>query len=490
MTAWNEKGGNIRLHGYHSITAWLLLSIYGIQVCPFVDSLSTVEVMAPIGVILLLGAVLRYRVGRRWVAQAGVEQEVRRTLMLDLLLFVGAGVVVALFNTVTYAFPIESGLKVMLGFLTFGFFAALDLALDHEYRLPLQIKQENRSLLLADRFLPLAAKFSIFAAVSLLLVGSIFFLVINKDLSWLLQLGSEGNLVDARRSILLEFSFIITVLFAYLIRVILAYSRNMNHFLDHERSVLRKVTNGDLDCHVTLSTQDEFAYIGEHTNRMIDALKAGRDELLQTQSATILSLGALAETRDPETGAHLLRTQRYIRALATELAKDPRYSDELPAEVIELLYQSAPLHDIGKVGIPDNILLKPGPLDDREFHIMKGHPDLGVRAIKAAESHLGENSFLRIAREIAGTHHEKWDGSGYPQGLTGGEIPLSGRLMAVADVYDALISKRVYKPAFSHEKAMGIIIEGSGIHFDPVLVTVMERIEANIVDIASQYQDL
>jgi HD-GYP domain-containing protein (c-di-GMP phosphodiesterase class II) len=121
---------------------------------------------------------------------------------------------------------------------------------------------------------------------------------------------------------------------------------------------------------------------------------------------------------------------------------------------------------------------------------MKGHPDLGVRAIKAAESHLGENSFLRIAREIAGTHHEKWDGSGYPQGLTGGEIPLSGRLMAVADVYDALISKRVYKPAFSHEKAMGIIIEGSGIHFDPVLVTVMERIEANIVDIASQYQDL
>lgn len=214
-------------------------------------------------------------------------------------------------------------------------------------------------------------------------------------------------------------------------------------------------------------------------------------EVQTTRDISILALASLAETRDNETGAHILRTQRYVKALALELRKNPKYSDQLSDEVIDLLFKSAPLHDIGKVGIPDAILLKPGKLTDDEFTIMKTHATLGHDAILKAEADLGDQhtSFLRFAREIAYSHHEKWDGSGYPQGLSGESIPLSGRLMAVADVYDALISKRVYKPAFDHEKANGIILEGRGSHFDPDIIEAYQTIEDEFRQIAANYSD-
>ena len=214
-------------------------------------------------------------------------------------------------------------------------------------------------------------------------------------------------------------------------------------------------------------------------------------ELATTQDVTILAMASLAETRDNETGNHIRRTQHYIKVLAEELAKQPPYSEQLTAEIIELLYKSAPLHDIGKVGIPDHVLLKPGKLTDEEFMIMKGHPGLGLHAITTAEKLLGDRdtSFLRHARDIAYTHHEKWDGSGYPQRLKGEEIPLSGRLMAVADVYDALITKRVYKDAFSHEKAVEIIREGSGSHFDPAVVEAFERVVEGFREVAERFSD-
>jgi putative two-component system response regulator len=214
-------------------------------------------------------------------------------------------------------------------------------------------------------------------------------------------------------------------------------------------------------------------------------------EVQTTRDISILALASLAETRDNETGAHILRTQRYVKALALELRKNPKYTDQLGDDVIDLLFKSAPLHDIGKVGIPDAILLKPGKLTDEEFAIMKTHASLGSDAILKAEADLGDRdtSFLRFAREIAHSHHEKWDGSGYPGGLSGDEIPLSGRLMAVADVYDALISARVYKPAFSHEKAHGIILEGRGGHFDPEIIDAYLAIESEFRQIASDYSD-
>ena len=163
--------------------------------------------------------------------------------------------------------------------------------------------------------------------------------------------------------------------------------------------------------------------------------------------------------------------------------------NELREDAIDLLYKSAPLHDVGKVGIPDSILLKPGKLTDEEFVVMKTHAQLGADALEIAEARLGSNSFLRYAREIAACHHEKWDGTGYPRQLKGDDIPLSARLMALADVYDALISKRVYKPAFDHDKAKSIILEGDGSHFDPRVIEAFLSCENDFIDIAAEYKD-
>ncbi|WP_246293870.1 HD domain-containing phosphohydrolase [Desulfobacter latus] len=224
----------------------------------------------------------------------------------------------------------------------------------------------------------------------------------------------------------------------------------------------------------------------EHLEDLVDERTK---ELTLTQEATILSMASLAETRDPETGGHIKRTQNYIKILATHLQSHPKYSESLTDENVDLIYKSAPLHDIGKVGVPDYILLKPEKLSPAEFETMKLHTVHGRDALLAAEEKLGSNSFLRFAREIAYTHQEKWDGSGYPQGLKGEEIPVSGRLMAVADVYDALISRRVYKPPFSHNKAMCIIKQGKGSHFDPDMVDAFLMLESKIKLIAYDLAD-
>jgi putative two-component system response regulator len=203
-----------------------------------------------------------------------------------------------------------------------------------------------------------------------------------------------------------------------------------------------------------------------------------------------MAMASLAETRDNETGNHLKRTQNYIRALAMKLCDHPRFREFLTEDNIESLYKLAPLHDIGKVGIPDAILLKQGKLTLEEFEIMKTHPLLGGNAISAAESGLPTpNCFMHIAREIANSHHEKWDGSGYPLGLKGNEIPISARLMSLADVYDALISRRIYKEPFTHEEAVAHILLGRGIHFDPDVTDAFLAIQKEFRQIAEQYQD-
>ena len=212
-------------------------------------------------------------------------------------------------------------------------------------------------------------------------------------------------------------------------------------------------------------------------------------ELVMVQEATIESMSSLVETRDPETGGHIKRTQNYIRLLVESLKKRPRFRDFLDEESIDLLCKSAPLHDIGKVGVSDRILLKPGKLTDQEFDEMKKHTVYGRDALFSAEKKLGTISFLRWAREIAYTHHEKWNGSGYPEGLRGEQIPLAGRLMALADSYDALTSNRVYKAPLSHEKAVHIITEEKGSHFDPEIVEAFLEAKENFRQIALKYAD-
>ncbi len=213
-------------------------------------------------------------------------------------------------------------------------------------------------------------------------------------------------------------------------------------------------------------------------------------QLVALQDVTILALASLAETRDTDTGNHLRRTQHYMRVLGHSLMKHAGFSNFLRPEMVDILYKCAPLHDIGKVGIPDRILLKPGRYEPHEFEIMKTHPARGRDAIENAQVTAGEMlGFLEIAKEIVYSHHEKWDGTGYPLGLTGEAIPISARMMALADVYDALISPRIYKAGMSHEQAAQIIIMGRGLHFDPAVVDAFLDSSRDFQLIAARYAD-
>lgn len=215
-------------------------------------------------------------------------------------------------------------------------------------------------------------------------------------------------------------------------------------------------------------------------------------ELVVMQNFTIQCLAALTETRDSETGRHIERCQHYVKTLSNHLASNPRFSGILDEETVDLLYRSASLHDIGKVGVPDRILLKPGRLTIDEYQEMKKHTLYGREAIERAEHLYGSNvkdSFLKYGKVIAYTHHEKWDGSGYPEGIAGEDIPLFGRIMAIADVYDALICKRRYKPSFSHEESVEIITRNKGTHFDPTLVEAFLEVSEEFRNIARHLPD-
>ncbi|MES2088357.1 MAG: two-component system response regulator [Pseudomonadota bacterium] len=228
----------------------------------------------------------------------------------------------------------------------------------------------------------------------------------------------------------------------------------------------------------------------DHNARLSTELDERMVQLDRLRESTLFVMISFAEFRDEDTGNHVKRTQEYVRVLATYLWEQQRHLDVLNPETIALIAKSAPLHDMGKVAIPDNILLKPGKLTVPEFEVMKGHPLHGWEMLRRAAQRMGDDTdFLTFAMEIARSHHEKWDGSGYPDQLAGDQIPLSARLMAVADVYDALISRRPYKEPMSHEMAKSYIESNSGAHFDPEIVRAFLALQHRIIEIAKQWQD-
>jgi len=206
---------------------------------------------------------------------------------------------------------------------------------------------------------------------------------------------------------------------------------------------------------------------------------------VELQNAVMKTMAELVEGRDNITGGHIERTQNYLRILIEALSKSDRYKDEISSWDIELILQSAQLHDVGKIAIDDSILRKPGKLTEEEFEKIKVHTIFGEEVIQKIKKSTSEHAFLEQARILASTHHEKWDGSGYPMGLKGSEIPLQGRLMAIADVYEALISDRPYKKAFSHEQAVAIIKCDSGKHFDPLLVDLFLNVSDEFNKVAA-----
>lgn len=219
-------------------------------------------------------------------------------------------------------------------------------------------------------------------------------------------------------------------------------------------------------------------------------IKAG-ERILNSQSKDIVifALAKLAESRDEDTGNHLERVSHYSKFLAEAIMDGPNQPPDLDRMMIDNIFLTSPLHDIGKVGIPDYILLKPGRLDDNEFDIMKSHSEIGYNTLSEALQKAPQAGYLRIAAEIALHHHEKYDGSGYPDGLKGDEIHLASRIFALADVYDALVSKRPYKEPFTHDRARHIIIEGRGSHFDPLVIDAFLKCEQSFVEIHEKYND-
>ncbi|MFW5798427.1 MAG: response regulator [Planctomycetota bacterium] len=263
-------------------------------------------------------------------------------------------------------------------------------------------------------------------------------------------------------------------------------------------------------------TQEAYVYVlmltcKEGSNNIIEAMDAGVDDFitkpvgvaellarircgqrvlsLESREMVIFSMAKLAESRDPETGSHLERVREYSRRLSEQLRQEGKFPETVTPGFVRMIHLTAPLHDIGKVGIPDCVLLKPGRLDDHEFGIMKTHAAIGARTLQAALKEYPEAEFLRMAVDIAWCHHEKVDGNGYPRRLAGEAIPLCARIFALADVYDALVSKRVYKEAFSHDVALGIIRDGSGTHFDPTLVDSFMACNKDMLKIHHRFAD-
>ena len=214
------------------------------------------------------------------------------------------------------------------------------------------------------------------------------------------------------------------------------------------------------------------------------------DSSLSAMGVAAFAMVTLAGMRGSDTGKHLLRVQHYVQILAERLQAHPRFAADLTASYLQVLFQWVPLHDLGTVGVPDRILLKPSSLTPDEFEIIKTHTTLALDALVSAEQTLGiPLGQLEIAKELAYSHHEKWDGSGYPQGLVGEKIPLSARLMAIADVYDALISDRVYRAGMPHDQAVGIIFQGRDSHFDPDMVDAFIEIQDDFHAVAQRFSD-
>jgi len=238
----------------------------------------------------------------------------------------------------------------------------------------------------------------------------------------------------------------------------------------------------------SLKTKQLHDELVAHQRELAARVEERTRQVVRTQRVTVFSLAKLAESRDNETGDHLERMRAYCRELADELLTGGAFPDKMDAQFVDEIYHSCPLHDIGKVGIPDMILLKPGKLTPAEFEIMKTHPTIGGNTLSAADQEVGDSSFLDMGRDIAYAHHEKFDGTGYPRGLSGEDIPVSARIAALADVYDALSSKRPYKEPFSHEKSKAIILEGRGKHFDPRVVDAFLARESAFIATRNEYQ--
>ena len=469
----------------HYLIALFVMGGYSGRVCPMVDVLPSFTWFLHLGLLLVLIRGVRFGLNGLVLARVAPVWQVLTQFFMDALLLSTAGYVMSLDSGTGIGWTVELG----CGFSILGFFIGADLALIHNRRMAL--KNGEGLFTFTAHFVSAPQKLVLLSIISLSSVMATLFFVFSNDLFWLVGL-PPYRMAAARDAVIFNQGFILSVLMAYTMNIILTYARNVRLFLEMEIQTLAEVADGNYETRVPVVFNNELGVIASYTNRMILGFKEQTLMVERLRDVIINSMASLAETRDNETGSHIRRTQYYVKVLAETLATFPEYQDVLDATAIDLLYKTAPLHDIGKVGVPDAVLLKPGPLNDVEFAVMKQHTGRGEDAIRQAERLMGpgaDTSFLKWAADIAGGHHEKWDGSGYPRGLAGEAIPLAARLMALADVYDALRSKRVYKKGRSHGEARKTILEGRGSHFEPLVVDAFLVCEKRFVGISTCFED-
>lgn len=460
----------------HYVFSIAVMGIYGGAVCPFIATLSVVGWLVLLAVVFGFALSVRLALDKHLLSRLPYESQTRTQFFLEMALFFAAGLVITIYNMAFHDFPAGSGAKMILGCMALGFFASADLALERERKISEALARAGREIWLDEKYFPLTVKFSLVAIATVVIMTAVTYLMIAKDLWWIVREVGPDRLLFARRAVLGELVFVGGVILAEIINLITSYSHNLKLFFGNQNSALIAVAGGNLQIRVPVGTQDEFGVMASYTNKMIADLDERNRALRETQLEIVKRLGRAAEYRDNETGLHVIRMSLF----SAHLGKAAELSDE----ECEMLLQASPMHDIGKIGIPDHILLKPAKLDDKEWEIMKTHTEIGKEILKGSKSPL-----LKMAEAIAITHQEKWDGSGYPRGLKGEAIPLVGRICAICDVFDALTSVRPYKKAWSVEEAMALLEKESGKHFDPELVPLFKQVLPKILEIKEKYSE-
>ena len=463
----------------HYVVACLIVSLYGYAVCEFIDGLPISYWAGTLVPVLAVVWLTRTWISR-YVSRLPLDRQPALAMAVETASFTMAGLILGSINTYVHGFPVASGLKAAVGFMAVGVFAGVDQAM---IRVILRFDQGGLQRPIRDVSASLAIRIGIAGGV---VMG--FAIVIAALLAARIMESGLDHTVS-KTQLAIEFLFVFVVFLAYLANLGHSYGRIVQRGLAEQMTALAQSRSGLGKTRAVVGTNDEIGLVATEINFLLDALSQAETETVRAHEATIRGLVSLAGARDNETGDHLRRTQLYLECIARQLALDPAYRANLSDETITRMIAAAPLHDIGKVAIPDAVLRKPGKLDAAEFEVMKTHVNEGIAVIDKVTREVGVTPFLAMARDIIAGHYEKFDGSGYPRQLKGQEIALAGRIMAVADVYDALRSQRVYKPALSREAAREIILAGAGSHFDPVVVAAFLLVEPAIDRIATELMD-
>ncbi|MBT3416242.1 MAG: HD domain-containing protein [Nitrospina sp.] len=459
----------------HYIFSIVALAFYGEKVCPLLETIGKLEWSLRLVVVFTVLFLIRPLLVKSIVLKTVWQKQSQFQFLLELALFVVGALALGWYNSFENDASLGNNAKVYLGCTMFGFFIACDMALERQKLIAEDPDLVTGNIESAKVTFPITAKLTAVAVFSLIFMTSIMFLVFLKDLYWFIDLGQD-NYGQGSFFFLQELLFVGSVILAEMVNLIVSFCRNLKQFFHNQNASMEAVSNGNLDQHVMISSQDEFSVMGHYTNWMIEMLKKRNRELEKARREIVVRLGRAAEYRDNETGMHVIRMSNYSAALAR--------AAKLPEEQCDLILQASPMHDVGKIGIRDSILLKPGKLDDEEWVNMKTHVNIGVSILSG-----GDSQIIQLAQEIAATHHEKYDGTGYPNGLKGEGISIAGRIVPVCDVFDALTSVRPYKEAWTVEDAIELLKREKGKHFDPDLVDKFISILPEILEIRARYSE-